>query len=383
VDTLAANVGKLIEVSSLTNGNGILTIANVSNLKLCNEANDGDGSNDYSHNYLYNSQDTTNFAATVGNGVLLADGVSYNITSATIISTVPGVTTYDKITQDIANQYGIWVISKVSPYNVATYVYVGTKLSGDTSSTVKATYSTDAPASGLTKTATNNGATAKTTVYLPVTSGVKNTVTDITVTPTYTFAEVSYNSGAYASTYTKGSLTGSIFPYSYASGNKFTVRAENGVTTSTAFEVVVDESGATTISGIVKSVTNKGDGNVLSGPVTGYASVKEALSHKTTLNVNVAQTLTVTCSSDVAASTASKFYFANFAANFDFTAYTEAQIDGLIKGTATTGSSSEVALTTDGSASGMNLANNDTVVLKLVDNATTPNTWYVAFAISK
>ncbi|WP_454939612.1 hypothetical protein, partial [Evtepia sp.] len=124
MDKLKANVGKLFDVEFT---NGYLTKA-----ELVNEAND----TDTDCNYL--SQ-----AITVGSNVLLCNGVSYHINSADVVSTVSGIEDYTDITQKVADEYGIWVISETSPYNVATTVYVGEKLDDNTGASVTVTYNTN------------------------------------------------------------------------------------------------------------------------------------------------------------------------------------------------------------------------------------------------
>ncbi len=124
VQFLADNVGKLFQVTWVTDS-ALTTYGEVNTVALVNEHTD----NDNSLNYMAQ-------AITVGNGTLLCNGVSYNITDATVVSTVPGVSSYTDITKDVVDEYGVWVVSETAPYKVATTVYVGTKLSSDVTLTV-------------------------------------------------------------------------------------------------------------------------------------------------------------------------------------------------------------------------------------------------------
>ncbi len=123
VQTLAANKGKLFHVDIATNLVGGYPY--VTSIDLVNEATDAERG----CNYL--SQ-----ATTVGTNVLLCNGTSYHIDQAAVFSSVPGIDDYTDITQAVANTYGIWVISETNPYNVATYVYVGEKLSDSVAASV-------------------------------------------------------------------------------------------------------------------------------------------------------------------------------------------------------------------------------------------------------
>ena len=126
VTKLAANVGKLFHVTWNTTayaaGYGMVATAD-----LVNELTD----TDLACNYL--SQ-----AITLGNGVLVCDGVSYHINNAAVVSTIPGINTVADIDAFAVANYGIWVVSRTAPYNVATTVYVGEKLNTGVAASVSA-----------------------------------------------------------------------------------------------------------------------------------------------------------------------------------------------------------------------------------------------------
>ena len=126
VTKLAANVGKLFHVTWDANANtpgyGMILSAD-----LVNEATDAERA----CNYL--SQ-----AITLGNGVLVCNGVSYHINNAAVVSTIPGINTVADIDAFAVDNYGIWVVSGVRPYNVATTVYVGEKLNTGVAASVSA-----------------------------------------------------------------------------------------------------------------------------------------------------------------------------------------------------------------------------------------------------
>jgi hypothetical protein len=132
-----------------------------------------------------------------------------------------------------------------------------------------------------------------------------------------------------------------------------------------------------TMANIVESVVNAkasdGSGNILATNVTGYADLDEALKHKTTLLVNVAEGLDITVNKEVF-----KVRYADFAKNVTPTV---SGVDTL--GVAVTPSSKLVSVKTSGKADELNLATGDTLVLKLAYGNKSDNlVYYVAFDIN-
>ena len=126
VDLLADNVGKLFHVT-WDSVNYTTTYGMVTNVDLVNEATDAERA----CNYL--SQNIT-----VTAGGLLCNGESYSIDDGdTAVSNIPGIDSWEDITKRVVDNYGIWVVSETSPYNIATTVYVGEKLDDDVSATVR------------------------------------------------------------------------------------------------------------------------------------------------------------------------------------------------------------------------------------------------------
>ena len=134
-DILVANVGKLFHATwdEVVNSP---TYGQLTNVDLVNELTDVNGVCDY----LVDN-------ARISGNTIVSDGVSYTVNSATTFITLDGTEVYydletleDALNDDTTGTIGVWVVDNRfdGNYNVASTVYVGTKLSADTSASISA-----------------------------------------------------------------------------------------------------------------------------------------------------------------------------------------------------------------------------------------------------
>ena len=133
-DILVANVGKLFHATwdEVVNSP---TYGQLTNVDLVNELTDVNGVCDY----LVDN-------ARISGNTIVSDGVSYTVNSATTFITLDGTEVYydletleDALNDDTTGTIGVWVLDDTDDiYNVASVVYVGTKLSDDVSATLVA-----------------------------------------------------------------------------------------------------------------------------------------------------------------------------------------------------------------------------------------------------
>ena len=155
---LVNNVGKLYhafwdtDVDSATKTYGHLT-----DVALVNEAVDGSHVGGYTGVCDYLVDD-----AYISGNTIVSDGVSYTVNSATTFITLDGTEVYydldtleDALNDDTTGTIGVWVVDNRfdGNYNVASTVYVGTKL--DTSTALTVDSNVDAEVSDATFTSDN------------------------------------------------------------------------------------------------------------------------------------------------------------------------------------------------------------------------------------
>ena len=123
--TLTAKVAKTSEIAKLANGlNKVFKVTYdadgyVDSAELVQAADVALTSNTgYSVRYMGNSVSM--------NGATMIGNISVRVDGATVLGRVTG--DYSALTDTVLSQNGIWVVYKATPYNTATYVYVGEKL---------------------------------------------------------------------------------------------------------------------------------------------------------------------------------------------------------------------------------------------------------------
>ena len=265
VKKLAANVGKVFAVDwdldSSTNFYGF-----VDDARLVNEAVDNTVTSpvvsEGDINYLTGT-------VTFGNNVIVDGNDSYRITSDTVF--VGG----DAVNSDVYTDQGIWVAySFDGQKNVADVIYIGEKLSDDTSATVTAAYN-------------NNTYTIQAdednddlyNVETPV--GVNSA--NITVDPTYVNAVVVDAQNAISHPW-RGTMNADP-----ATTWSLTIVAEDGVT-ERDITVSVKEADPTVIDNAVTYIRNGMNNAVLAENVDVYYDIEEAAANAITLTNDNAYT---------------------------------------------------------------------------------------------
>ena len=367
VTKLAANVGKLFHVTwNTTIGTGYGMVATAD---LVNEATDAERA----CNYL--SQ-----AITLGNGVLVCDGVSYHINNAAVVSTIPGINTVADIDAFAVANYGIWVVSGVRPYNVATTVYVGEKLNTGVAASVSAVdnngaiYAGVLNAAGTTFTITlpedktvnadlaalNVVATSDVNARLDVT-GVLDTCATA-VLANVRFLDSFQNADEYLADYMLA-----------AKGFTFTVTNEAGDFTATYTVDIVEQDNV--IDDMITEIIKDGDGTTqIATDLDGYKNIADAVANRTVLDVRQSSVIHLTEDGSKVVPFGNATYPVRVVA---FTNSADATLDNFDLRLA------DVAATTtnDGNVSVASLIAGNVVVLRYVQQGTGAY-FYIAFEVT-
>ncbi|MGM9607333.1 MAG: S-layer homology domain-containing protein [Oscillospiraceae bacterium] len=130
IEILAANKGKLFHVEWVRDSYASGIYGFVDEVRLINEDEDDDDT--------FGGCDYLNHDVMVTVSSIVCGGESYRFDSNTKV--YGEIDSIDKLTQDVADKYGIWVIADYTTrYGRADAVYVGTKLSDDANALVNGT----------------------------------------------------------------------------------------------------------------------------------------------------------------------------------------------------------------------------------------------------
>ena len=265
VEYLAANEGKVFAVDWTLNPYSQY-YGFVDEARLVNEANDisvaNGATSEGNVNYLTGN-------VTFGNGVIVTGEDSYRVNSDTVF--VGG----DAVSDTVYAEDGIWVAySSDGQQLVADVVYIGEKLSDDTSATVTAAYNND---TYIIQPDEDNA-----DLYnVETTVGVNSA--NITVDPTYVNAVVVDAQNAISHPWT------STMNADPATTWSLTIVAEDGVT-ERDITVSVKEADPTVIDNAVTYIRNGMNNAVLAENVDVYYDIEEAAANAITLTNDNAYT---------------------------------------------------------------------------------------------
>ena len=362
---LAANVGKLFHVTWNT-ATGI-NYGMVASADLVNEATDAE----MACNYLSGQ-------ITLGNGVLISDGVSYHINNAAVVSTIPGINTVADLDRYAVDTYGIWVVSRTAPYNVATTVYVGEKLNTGVAASVSAEDNNGAIYAGVLNAAgttfiitlpedktvaadlaeLNVVATSDVNARLDVT-GVLDTCATV-VPARVRFLDSFRNAADYLAAYRAAQYT-------------FTVTAEDGRNVVTYTVDIVEQDNV--IDDMITEIIKDGDGTTqIATDLDGYKNIADAVANRTVLDVRQSSVIHLTEDGSKVVPFGNATYPVRVVA---FTNSADATLDNFNLRLA------DVAATTtnDGNVSVASLIAGNVVVLRYVQQGTGAY-FYIAFEVT-
>ena len=375
IDELAANVGKLYHVEWDEDWfyNGKLDAGYKSNpnygyiteIRLINEFEDKDNvvsfyANEGDCDYV------TGDKVEIDGNVLVSNHFSWSLTDATKVIYLDNgevkTGTKANLTDNDLLYSGLWVIAADKKYAAeADTIYVGKRLDGtnpseqtDMSTDVLALSAKDGKVEQLNYTAMVD-TTAGDKLYVKVND--ENTV-------------VVYGDKAYLPEVDGKDYVVTLDIANRAPKVEFTVHNE-AATDSVKYIITCNwPVSEKTLAGAIVSITNNDTSDVMVNATTGYETLASALAHKSSLSVGAATSVKVTVKSGIEAMTYT---------NFKSTSGITEEVFNAEKANATLAASATVL---DISNTGLNLLNNDTLVLKVWDQAA-DQTYFVAFNIVK
>ena len=375
IDKLAANVGKLYHVvwdkDWFYNGKldaGYKSNPNygyITDIRLINEFEDDDAVDTF-YAYEGNCDYVTGNKVEISGNVLVSNHFSWSLTDATKVIYLDNgevkTGTKANLTDNDLLYSGLWVIAADKKYAAeADTIYVGTRLDGtnpseqtdkSTSASISAgkaengsivdgefvaTIDTQDNAQLLVKVNDKNAVVVYgDEAYLPVVDGKDYVVT------------LNIANGAEKVEFT-------VHNEAATDSAKYTIKCQWPVSEKT-------------LAGAIVSITNNDTSDVMVNATTGYETLASALAHKSDLSVGAATSVKVTVKSGIEAMTYT---------NFKSTSGITEEVFNAEKTAATLTNSATVL---DISSNGLNLLNNDTLVLKVWDKAA-DQTYFVAFSI--
>ena len=373
IDELAANVGKLYHVEWDKDWfyNGKLDAGYKSNpnygyiteIRLINEFEDKDNVASF-----YANEDDCDYVTgdkvEIDGNVLVSNHFSWSLTDATKVIYLDNgevkTGTKANLTDNDLLYSGLWVIAADKKYAAeADTIYVGTRLDGtnpseqtDMSTDVLALSAKDGKVEQLNYTAKVD-TTAGDKLYVKVND--ENTV-------------VVYGEHAYLPKVDGKDYVVTLDIAKGAEKVEFIVHNE-AATDSAEYTITCNwPTSELTLADAVVSVRNNDTSDVMVNATTGYETLASALAHKSDLSVGAATSVKVTVKSGIEAMTYT---------NFKSTSGITEEVFNAEKTAATLTNSATVL---DISSNGLNLLNNDTLVLKVWDKAA-DQTYFVAFSI--
>ncbi len=374
---LAKNTGKMFHAdwSKYTEEYNADTYGYITKVTLVNEPNDALDHDGYTCDYItYGDKDDNTIGEYVKkfvkNGMLYSPATddNWNLTADTKFIGIDGEE-FTSVDLNTLKEHDIWVIgntTKGANYQDAKVVYVGQLLnkSVELDVTVSAKEGTIAvdkdDATKITFTSVNDVTSA--TLKLAAREG-KDILNNVLT------ADNTVILGGDKSPALKED-TKAVTKAANTEPSTVTVWNEAGTASkdyTIKYEWPVSEK---TLAGAIVSITNNDTSDVMVNATTGYETLASALAHKSDLSVGAATSVKVTVKSGIEAMTYT---------NFKSTSGITEEVFNAEKTEATLTNSATVL---DISSVGLNLLNNDTLVLKVWDKAT-DQTYFVAFNIVK